>query len=271
MPQFTFDHPVATLGAKATANSCVINSYANELLAQISALAFSGNLSAGDYTFQVEGPEGVFAFTLSAAGGETPAAASTAFVALLDVDPDALGLFAASDLAPGVGLDFLHTGAVYTLTITSNPGGVMSVSTSQAAGGTEIGLGLGVVPGTGEASGAPHVRAPEAGTVDADFLGVSTRETLDVLVNEGNVTTPNVYAPGSVLAVMEEGDVWVRTEDSAAFNGAVYMRTQNGTTDAPLGGFRSDDGGGDAILISGARFRTASTGPGLVRLTLNRP
>ena len=113
--------------------------------------------------------------------------------------------------------------------------------------------------------------APDAGTVDADFLGMTVRASVDVLVNTGDPNQISQFAPGATLSVMEEGESVVEVEDAVAFNGAVFVRTQNPGPGQHLGGFRSDADGGDAIAMTGARYRSATTGNGLAKVTINRP
>jgi hypothetical protein len=236
-------------------------------LAQESEVTVGGAAIAGTYTIQVDGPEGSFSVDFVAAGGEAPAAVVAGFLAAIQADPDFLNLLVATDASPILELDFLHPGQTYTVSFPSDPNGILSGALIQAAGGTDIGLGLGVVTG----SDSRLARAPDGSTVDADVLGVTVSATLAVEVNDGLSTSVDAFHPGDEVAVMEEGTVVVAVEDAVAFNGAVFMRIQNAGAGQSLGGFRSDNAGGDAIQITGARFRSDTSGVGLAIIKINRP
>lgn len=267
MPQFDYNHPALFLGQVASEDPMSISSYVNELFAQENRIAVGAAPGAGDYTIEISGDEGTFSFSYTSPGAETQAQIVAGLLAALQGEPDLANIVAGTDASPNLDLAFLHEGLVYTVTATSNPGGAMTITETQAAGGTAIGLGLGVVPGSAE----DLVVAPTGATADADVLGVTCKASVDVLVNDGLQTSDDQFAPAAQVSVLEAGEVVVNVEDAVAFNGAVFMRTANATAAAPLGGFRSDADGGDAIAITGARFRSSTTGAGLAVLKLNRP
>jgi hypothetical protein len=189
------------------------------------------------------------------------------FVAAIQADPDFTNLLVATDASPILELDFIHPGQVYTLSFPSDPNGILTNALIQAAGGVDLELGVGVVPGSSQ----EFAVAPGAGTVDADFLGITIAGTVDIMVNDGLSTSRDVFAPGCSVSVMEEGTCVVEVEGAVAFNGPVFMRIQNAGPGQKLGGFRADADGGDAIQISGAKFRTSTTGVGLAQIKVNRP
>ena len=274
MPQFDYTHPTLLLGQVASGNPYTINSYLNALLAQESEISIGAGPAAGDYTVRIVGEEGTFEFTYTSPGAETEAQIVAGLLAALNSDPDLVNIVAGTDASPELELDFIHPGADYTISFPSNPGpGDMSQALIQAAGGTALNLAIVVVASdpAGISTGAQHVTAPDAGTVDADFLGMTVRASVDVLVNTGDPNQISQFAPGATLSVMEEGESVVEVEDAVAFNGAVFVRTQNPGPGQHLGGFRSDADGGDAIAMTGARYRSATTGNGLAKVTINRP
>ena len=267
MPQFNYNHPVLFLGQVASGDPMSISSYVNELFAQETRVAVGAAPGAGDYTLQIEGPEGTFSFSHTSPGGETQAQIVAALLAALQADPDLANIVAGTDASPNLDLAFIHEGIEYTVTATSNPGGALTITETQASGGTAIGLGLGVVPGSAEDLVIP----PTGASTDADLLGITCKASIDIQVNDGLAASTSEFAPSSTVSVLEAGEVVVNVEDAVAFNGAVFMRTANATAAAPLGGFRSDADGGDAIAITGAKFRSSTTGSGLAIVKLNRP
>ena len=274
MPQFDYVHPTLLLGQIASANPATVNSYLNALLAQESEISIAATPEAGDYTVRIVGEEGTFEFTYTSPGAETEAQIVAGLLAALDADPDLVNIVVGTDASPELELDFIHPGLDYTISFPSNPGpGDMSQALIQAAGGVALLLGVAVVATdpAGSSTGAQHVTAPDAGTVDADFLGLTVRAVIDVQVNTGDPNQISEFAPGATLSVMEEGESVVEVEDAVAFNGAVFVRIANPGPGQALGGIRSDVDGGNAIQMTGARFRSATTGNGLAKVAINRP
>jgi len=258
MPQLNYTHRALMLGQIATTETYDADSYINELLAQESEVTVGGAAIAGTYTIQIDGPDAnSITVDFVAAGGEAPAAVVAGFLAAVQADSDFTNLLVATDASPELELDFIHPGQVYVISFPSDPNGILSGALIQAAGGTNIHLGVGVVPG----SAAQLAVAPGAATVDA----------VEIMVNDGLSTSLDVFAPGCSISVMSEGTTVVGVEDAVAFNGPVFMRTQNPGPGQHLGGFRSDADGGNAIAITGARFRSATTGVGLAQIKVNRP
>ncbi len=271
MPQFDFNYQRLVLGQIGTGTVYAIDSYQNELLAQESEVSVSGPAVAGTYSFDVIAPEGTFSVEFAATGGETPAQVVAGLLADLQGSPELLNIVVGTDASPDLELAFIHEGIEYGLAITSDPNSILTAATTQAAGGTRIDLGVGVVQGSDD----KLATAPDAATTDADFLGFTVR-SLDALVNDADVNsagTPDGFEPGSTLSVMSKGDGCVEVEDAVAANGQVFMRIQNPNPllGQKLGSFRSDAAGGDAIAITGARFRTSTQSRGLALIRVNRP
>lgn len=267
MPQFDYTHPLLRLGMIGTASPWTIDSYGNALLAQASSVTAGGVAVAGSYTVQIDGEEGSFSVSVTMAGGESTTVLIAALVAAFVADADLLNIVAATDADPTMNLAFLHAGKDYSITLPSNPGGVLSTALVQAAGGTAIPLGVGVVPGAAD----NEAQLPGGASTDADFLGIHVEATVDVKVNDGQAFGAiDEIEPGETLSIMRIGETVVATEDAVAFNGQVFMRIANPGPGQSLGGFRSDAAGGDAIALSGVRFRSSTTGAGLARVAVNR-
>jgi len=266
MPQFNYDRPLLQLGQFGTASPWTVDSYINELLAQQSTLTAGGVATAGTYTLEIVAPEGTFSVDVVAVGGESTAVLLGAIEAAILADPDFLNILVPSLADPVLTLDFIHPGIAYALTMISNPGANITIATAQAPGGTFLPIGVGLVPGSGDG----FATLPGAATVDADFLGVFVCGVVDVQVATGVAPDPNGVAAGNCLSAMSMGDTVVSVEDAVAFNGQVFMRTQNPGLNQAVGNFRSDADGGDAIALTGIRFRSVTTGPGLARVSINR-
>jgi hypothetical protein len=267
MPQFNYTHRALILGQIATGETWDIDSYVNELLAQEDEVTFGGNAVAGVYTLQIDGPDAAsLQVSVTSAGADTPAQMVAAFVVAIQADSAFANLLVPVDAAPILELNFIHPGQVYVVTVALEQNAIITIATDQAAGGVDLHLGVGVVPG----SAAEFAVAPTGASVDADFLGITVMGTVEIMVNDGLSTSEDVFAPGCSVSVMEEGTTVVQTEDAVAFNGPVFMRIVATGTEV-FGAFRSDADGGDAIAITGARFRTATTGAGLAVIKVNRP
>jgi hypothetical protein len=263
MPQFDYTMPTLLLGQIGNADPRTIHSYANELLAQISDITFAGN-GAGTYTVEVAdvGRNNVIVGTFVAGAPD----AITVIIDGLIASFIENGLLSEANMVnsdPDLDFNFLNTGIDYTITLLSNPGGVMSVATTQAAGGTNVGLGLCVAQ---SAEGDLVARVPTADT--DDLLGVVHRN-IDVETNVGGSGVTE-YEPGDTFSVMKQGEVVVFATTAVAAQGDVFVRHAAGTPAAPLGSMSATDDA-ETVQLPGAKFKTATTGPGLVRVTLNIP
>jgi len=274
MPQFKYEPVAALAGQVASGNPKTENSYVNALLAQETDVAVAAAPAVGVYSFDVIAPEGTFTATYTSPGGESQNDIAIGLLASINGNPDFLNILTAAAPGNAVEMKFLHTGIVYSVTNLVAPGAALSVLDVVAPGGNDIGLGLAVVPApaqtSGGVSGCYKVQAPSAATVDSDLLGFTTRNTLAAQINTG-AQEDSMIPPGNAVGVLEEGEIYVQCEDSPGFNAQVFVRTDNGTAAAPLGGVRSDAGGGDAIAMTGARFRGPRTSEGLIRVAINRP
>jgi hypothetical protein len=136
---------------------------------------------------------------------------------------------------------------------------------TQAAGGTDIGLGLVVRTGSTQDLAV----APVVGTTAIQFLGVTER-SLMAQVNTGIGTEVDHFEPGTKMSVLRTGDIWVVAEEAVTFGAQVFVRIVATGTEL-AGAVRSDVDGTDAIAWPGAIFRDTSTASGLVRVRLNLP
>ena len=159
MPQFSYDHPVAINGQIASMYPITVDSYENPLLAQVSTVTVGGTTD-GVYTVQIDGPEGTFQVSFTAAGNTADQIAA-GLEAAADLDPDLLNIAVASSATNVLTLTFIHPGSVYTVSAPSAPS-ALTVATSQAAGGVTVGLGVADFRGLSEAGDAVPSR-PQPG------------------------------------------------------------------------------------------------------------
>jgi len=84
---------------------------------------------------------------------------------------------------------------------------------------TTLEFGRGVVQ---DSSNQGNVRLPASGDALADFAGVALLDNKIEAPAAGGVATE--YPLNSAMGVLEEGNVWVQTEESVAVGDDVYMR-----------------------------------------------
>lgn len=266
MPQFTYTQPTAFAGMLADGGRLDVVSAVNPLLPQISTITIGGVATAGAHTIRVSAPEGDIDVTWTATGGESVAATVAAIVAAFDAESDLSNIVVATDASPDITLTFIHEGEDYTVTLISNPGSNMSLATTQAAGGTDIPLGYGVMYFANTDGGT--VKLPDA-SVPGRFAGVAVRSDANVMVNstEASFTAVTAFEPGAEVSILRSGRCWVYATQAVEVGDVAYCKYQNGTTAAPVGSW--SDSPTDSISGTGARFLTTTTGPGLALLELN--
>lgn len=263
MPQTNYVMPTLLLGQVATADDVVIDgNYVNELFAQLSEITFAGN-DAGDYTIQIEGGGELISATITADGVDAVTVLIDDMIAALQVDPNFANLATAANADPDLDLTFLHEGIVYVITFPSNPSGNMSVASSQAAGGTDVGLGLCMAQGGGD-----DLAVPPTGVADF-LLGITVRNP-NVDTNTGNPLDDSVQEPGQNFSLLRVGVTAVQSDGGVTRGGPVFVRHANGTDAAPLGSLSSINDA-NTVQLPGARWRDGSTASGLTRVIANNP
>jgi len=263
VPQFQYNQPVAINGQIASMSPWTVDSYENPLLSQVSTVTVGGTTD-GVYTVQIDGPEGTFQVSFTAAGNTADQIAA-GLEAAADLDPDLLNITVASSATNVLTLTFIHPGSVYTITAPSAPS-ALTVAAVTAAGGVTIGLGVAVVQGALD----DQAGLLAGGSVDADVLGITIR-SLDMNVNQGDPVVDDGYFGGATMAIMRGGELFANVEDAVAAGGGVFARIVVNAVGQVLGGLRSDADGGDAIALAACTFRTTTTAAGLARIKINRP
>lgn len=124
---------------------------------------------------------------------------------------------------------------------------------SYAAEGADIGLGMGVVAGTDPVA---QCKLPAAAVTG--FKGIVLMQA-----KEQNSSGVVVYAAKDTVPVVDKGRVWVPVIGAVTADGAVYLIH----TGANLGKFTGSVGANQGI-ISGAKFKTSTTGDGIAVVEL---
>ena len=203
-------------------------------------------------------------------GATTSDAIAVALTALAAASEDLINVVVVTDAVADTNeLVFIHEDRAYTVTAIIGVGGngTAVVSEVTAPGGTDIGLGLVVVQGTGD----NEARLPTSGDTATDAVGISVKNT-DSEVNAGDPVLETTFIPGSIVSAMQEGAAFVFTEDAVVVNAAVFFRITAATLpDEQVGRVRSDVDGGDAVALFGSRFLTSAAAGELVKVSINLP
>jgi len=273
MPQFSYDRKLALNGQECDGyGPRLVKSFTNALLAQESDIVL-GAFSNGTYTVRLSNADGR---VIDISTGAITPANIAAIVAALEAAADALvtdledsleNVAVVTDASPNLEIRFIHPGEDWTISFPSNPDGDMSHTLVQAAGGTNIALGVFVVRGAED----DECKAPVNGSVDADFVGMTTRNT-EALVMDYTTGDP-VFEPADTVSVKSVGANWTdKVEDAVSAGAPVYVRRIATAANPVLGAPRSDADGGNAVLLTGAVFETSSSAGGeLVKIRMNRP
>lgn len=262
MPQFSYTFPPAQLGQIGTFGWENIDSLANPLRSQINTITVADN-DAGTYSVTITAPEGEFVTSRPVVAQSIAQIADELADAIND-NEDLLNIVSAeSDGVSVITLTFLHAGVSYTVAVSSASADLV-LALSQSAGGSNFPLGIGVVD-----AGDKTARLPQSGDVALDILGI--------VCNRGDVELPfqtgfdssAQLVPGAELAVLRQGEIWVRPETAVSVNDPVYCRVV-ATGSEQAGALRNDADGGDAVQLS-ARFRTAASAGGLAKIQIDTP
>lgn len=137
-----------------------------------------------------------------------------------------------------------------------------STGINQEAGSTEIPWGSIVVQGTTE-NGA---KLPSAAGDATKIRGVALHgHNYEQPLQVGSLGPK----PGVVFSVLEKGRVWVQVEAAVAIGDRAFVRYAAGAGGTQKGALRNANVVNETIELKGARFRTATTGPGLALLEID--
>ncbi len=124
-----------------------------------------------------------------------------------------------------------------------------------------------VVPAQTGAGGTATIGVAALGALTlADAFGVVVRQPLKSMVNPSNLyigpTTDGItnaatlahYVDGDTVPVLQEGGIWVYSEETVSDRDPVYVRVAAGAGGSLLGAFRNDDDTASCVIVPGARF-----------------
>lgn len=125
----------------------------------------------------------------------------------------------------------------------------------------EIGATVFVVAAGGSQAGVTYVRGS-----DDTIIGVALHEN-----KEKNSDGTALYESGDAVNVAYQGEVWVLAQDTVLINDSVYAAFVGSTAERGEVRNTADSAPVEAIAVSGARFRSAASADGLVRVEFNQP
>ena len=144
--------------------------------------------------------------------------------------------------------------ASYTVTNVTVPGGATWTFADATTQRGRLGLGLAVAFVDDDPE---SLRELASGDTGARVVGV-TVEGYEVAPNSGDPADEDGYDPGSPVTYVHHGRVPVPVEtDITSLNDPVYVRII-ATGDEEAGAWRNDADGGDAVLVSNARWTLLS-------------
>jgi hypothetical protein len=76
------------------------------------------------------------------------------------------------------------------------------------------------------------------------------------------------YLVGQQATILQRGYIWVECEETVAYDDPVFVRFASGAGGTVLGKVRNDADTTTAVSLPGARFASARTGAGIVKVKL---
>lgn len=258
-PQQSMDRGVE--GAPGSGRLPFARSMSNPILAEITDVVYD---TAGDgvYSFVITDPRGIeHTVTFTRGSGETLTQIIDELVDFANGLASLNGVVVASNVSgTTVRLTFEHPGISYVVDQEAAAAGTVTVTETQAAGGTAQEIARFVDRGAADAGGLPSI-ADLTGSSDEDTIaGIVLRPIGQFPGIEGNVAqdpdTADVVPAGRIASVAYEGDVWMRNVGGAAAPGGAVHVVRNTAGGQSLGQARGDADGGNtvALPVSNARW-----------------
>jgi hypothetical protein len=225
----------------------------------------AGVAATGTYSFDING------ITISYDATVPPDTDNTIAQGLgvnFDTNTEALRLAFPSVATNVVTVQEYTPGAGFSLTNAVVPGGATLTLADTTVANGELLLGLGVALDT-----AGTIRKLTTGDTAAALFGI-TAESTDIAPNSGSLTAEDHYDEGAQVSLVYRGQIPVRVEEAIAIGDGVFVRVTAAGAEL-AGAFRTDDGGGDAVQITNARWLepsyTDSQGRLVAMLEINLP
>lgn len=102
--------------------------------------------------------------------------------------------------------------------------------------------------------------------VNPKVLGVVERVHQDTSTSAAD----DAVKPLTPMTVIEDGDVLVEVEGAVAFDDQAYCRHTASGANTGIGAWRNDADSNNAVIVTGAKFRSSTTGKGFAVLRLNK-
>lgn len=104
----------------------------------------------------------------------------------------------------------------------------------------------------------------------ADFVGVCQYEAGKEPAETDATATPAEYADGATLPILDEGQIYVTTEEACDPTSTVYVRIGAGSGGSQMGAFRASADSATAVALSNCRYARVSGVGGLNVLEVRR-
>lgn len=200
----------------------------------------------------------IYSYSYTGTGAETAAEIRDALLALIQAD-DSLSAIAYAEANSTANIDIIVKRKGASVSISGLAGAGSLTTVTEPVSGSAIPAGRIVVRNDTDLQ---VMQLPDSGSVTADFLGVVIRKhAYSVTDNNEDVSVP-VGAHGEV---MYRGEICIEVDSAVSAGGLVYVRINNGT----LGIARADVDGGDAVLLSNAKFLNNGSAGDIVAIRLN--
>ena len=227
--------------------------------AQVDDITVSTAVDSTAYQFEVDGV--VVTFT-SGTGTTKPLIVAGLITAMRGIqeledvataNPSGTDVIRLTAVTPGTGYTLTESDAnLATAVVTAN-------GTTQ-----DIKFGRAVVRRTGGNSTVQSAALPSAAS--QEFLGVNERIQSDV---NPTGSPKNATAPFKMMSLVHSGDMLVEVEEAVTAGDPVFFRHTAGAGGSTLGIFRNDADTASADQVTGAKFKSTTTGAGLAVIGLN--
>lgn len=211
-------------------------------LAQITLVSTANGSGTDDWVISITDDETGQAYSLTATGSATEATLAANLEAAFAADAKLRDLFTLSvDSSSDVDATFTakHGGRSYTFAATGGTG-ANTITTSQAAGGSDLALGIMVALASTPGQMRALASTDTADNVAGLLFRTDANHYQDYVETLSSVP---VARRAGTYEVMEEGRCWVTSEDAVTLGDPVYVRKAQTSSAGVLGAFRSSPAG----------------------------
>lgn len=201
------------------------------------------------------------AYTYTTDGSDTVAQIAEGLATDINAGTVAVAYYTAAD-------GFLDVEALVAGTALTCVGTTSCTITNRIGNSAAIGYGVCVVQ---DEQDEDKARVPIL-TTDISAAGYALGVTVHTHTNEQQYLTAGGtgYDIEDAMSIMRKGRIYVEVEDAVTAGAQAFVRF-TATSPEVLGAFRSDTGGGDAVALPQAFFRTNTAIGGIAILEVNLP